>query len=805
MAVFEKTFVQDLTQNLKTHHCEAIVFSADNESNVVKCALYQGAEPAAVTGSVVVYAIRADGNTVTFAGTLGNNVASATLPQSCFVAPGPLAVMLQIVSGDVKTTVLKAIFTVEASSTGAIIDPGHVIPDLSDIIAMLDQMEQATEAAYEAAEACKTGVYGTTAENVDLDVTDESGNVLARFAGGHVQTKEFDSAEVGDLTDLTTTEKSTLVGAINEVDAHTDANTADINQLKGQQAVKISTSDANDVDLDIADVSGNVLARFADGQIQTKGFDSARALSGGLYCGAPDNNEVLFTKDEVSVGDELLIIATIAESGYGCYINILNTSNTSITIIGRPSNGAAMNIIQHYTIPENFGFAKAANAHGDMMIYAVVPADTFVAANLEKIWQDKAPIPDLVNGVTDYRFSAENKLANPLFTTLAKWNTDNPSDAITPETVLADNSNTAYRIPTIAITNGGTLLIAAEHRENEIGDYGETAIDVARKATGGSWSTAEVVPFSEYGQCWNPEFLIDRSNGRIYLFYGTSSRICNWYDVTTAEGDYRYKYSDDDGVTWSSAVSLKSLWDTDAYDFCIPSCTQGITLTNGTFIVPSFCKKGTLSSTHRSWPLLLIKPSGGDWYFSSCASVDGIKALDECCAVEGLTENSIWLYCRPNTSYGDGANRGYQKFVYDVANDVFIHQPASYFETNRSNCFDVIKTAISSQTLFLLSFTDSHTSARENLTVWGSLDGDTWIRIYRANDPSTNGYSVMADYNGTLALAYEDAQSGKQQISYQNISDLTTLIYNSVTKYIGRRITLQDRMQILYNAANGID
>ena len=63
----------------------------------------------------------------------------------------------------------------------------------------------------------------------------------------------------------------------------------------------------------------------------------------------------------------------------------------------------------------------------------------------------------------------------------------------------------------------------------------------------------------------------------------------------------------------------------------------------------------------------------------------------------------------------------------------------------------------------------------------------------------------MADYNGTLALAYEDAQSGKQQISYQNISDLTTLIYNSVTKYIGRRITLQDRMQILYNAANGID
>lgn len=40
-------------------------------------------------------------------------------------------------------------------------------------------------------------------------------------------------AKIGDMTTLTTDEKTTLVGAINEVDAHTDANKAEIGDLSG--------------------------------------------------------------------------------------------------------------------------------------------------------------------------------------------------------------------------------------------------------------------------------------------------------------------------------------------------------------------------------------------------------------------------------------------------------------------------------------------------------------------------------------------------------------------------------------------
>lgn len=67
----------------------------------------------------------------------------------------------------------------------------------------------------------------------DLDIADENGNVLVRFAGGEVQTKNFDS------------------------------------QLTPQIIEDNSTSD-----LEISDKDGNVLVRFNDGGIKTKNFDS---------------------------------------------------------------------------------------------------------------------------------------------------------------------------------------------------------------------------------------------------------------------------------------------------------------------------------------------------------------------------------------------------------------------------------------------------------------------------------------------------------------------------------------------------
>lgn len=80
------------------------------------------------------------------------------------------------------------------------------------------------------------GIKDSTKTNVDLDISDENGNVILRLKDGHIQTKEFDSSELSaDVKDSTKT----------------------------------------GVDLDVADGQGNVILRLKDGNIQTKYFNSA--------------------------------------------------------------------------------------------------------------------------------------------------------------------------------------------------------------------------------------------------------------------------------------------------------------------------------------------------------------------------------------------------------------------------------------------------------------------------------------------------------------------------------------------------
>lgn len=81
----------------------------------------------------------------------------------------------------------------------------------------------------------------STKTGVDLDVTDQSGNVIVRFHDGHIKTKEFDSTKI---------------------------------------KVNSALSDSS-ADFDFSDTNGNVLLRLENGHVKTKNFDSSTAFSGG--------------------------------------------------------------------------------------------------------------------------------------------------------------------------------------------------------------------------------------------------------------------------------------------------------------------------------------------------------------------------------------------------------------------------------------------------------------------------------------------------------------------------------------------
>lgn len=124
----------------------------------------------------------------------------------------------------------------------------------------------------------KPDIKDSTATGVDLDVSDQSGNVLLRLQNGHIKTKEFDSSDVasdiediqtdiGDLAELDTTDKTNLVAAINEA-AQTGGGGG------GSGNIDVKNSTASGIDLDVSDARGDVILRLKDGGIKTKWFSS---------------------------------------------------------------------------------------------------------------------------------------------------------------------------------------------------------------------------------------------------------------------------------------------------------------------------------------------------------------------------------------------------------------------------------------------------------------------------------------------------------------------------------------------------
>lgn len=215
----------------------------------------------------------------------------------------------------------------------------------------------------------KSAIYKVSdAEGVDLDVTDPNGNVVVRFANGYVQTKNFDSQTVAqNISSLSSGKVNVNQGVANEGKAMVvgaDGNLApadvqievdDTLSQEGQaadakatgdrirSAPKIVETDANGVDLDIADEDGNVLVRFSGGEILAKNFQTSKfgaffhTESEADFDLADVNGNSIFTVDKGHVKtkwfNSLTVnpnIVTVRKDGFGDYTS-LRSAVESIT------------------------------------------------------------------------------------------------------------------------------------------------------------------------------------------------------------------------------------------------------------------------------------------------------------------------------------------------------------------------------------------------------------------------------------------------------------------------------------------
>lgn len=169
MAVIDTWLDCDLKKPVEVKALPGNIFSADAMGNRINVRILEDGQPATVSGTVTGYIIRGDGATVVITGTLTNNVATITLTASAYVIVGPISICVRLTSGDVKTIVGACTGYVYQTTTDTIVDPGHVIPSLDELLAKIAACEAATTAANTAATNANTkaGVANTAATNAN--------------------------------------------------------------------------------------------------------------------------------------------------------------------------------------------------------------------------------------------------------------------------------------------------------------------------------------------------------------------------------------------------------------------------------------------------------------------------------------------------------------------------------------------------------------------------------------------------------------------------------------------------------------
>lgn len=133
--MIETWFNQDTQQAVKVRYIDGNIFSMDNNGNKIGVNMFTNGVPSNVTGTISANVIRADGATVAVTGSSSNNQAWVVLPQSAYVVPGVISIIIKATSESDITTLCAVVGNVYRSSTDSVVDPGTIIPSIETLIA----------------------------------------------------------------------------------------------------------------------------------------------------------------------------------------------------------------------------------------------------------------------------------------------------------------------------------------------------------------------------------------------------------------------------------------------------------------------------------------------------------------------------------------------------------------------------------------------------------------------------------------------------------------------------------------------
>ena len=122
----------------------------DENSNRFGFRCFRNGEPVSLIGSTAVgHFIKPNGETIEISGgAVTGDTAFITLPASCYAVEGQFTLAIKLIGGGVSGTIRMVDGTVVNTTNGSVIDPGDVIPDLSDYLSAVEDAEEAAETVY---------------------------------------------------------------------------------------------------------------------------------------------------------------------------------------------------------------------------------------------------------------------------------------------------------------------------------------------------------------------------------------------------------------------------------------------------------------------------------------------------------------------------------------------------------------------------------------------------------------------------------------------------------------------------------
>ena len=138
------SFEQDMDKEVRPRALHGSLYEGDDNGLMIQVALTRGAQKANITGSVIAEMTPCDGVMVVQNGGHTANIAYVTIPISAMKS-GPLKINLRNVERDgTRTTILALSGFVNIVNGSSYIDPGTVIPALSDYTLLVQRAENAT-------------------------------------------------------------------------------------------------------------------------------------------------------------------------------------------------------------------------------------------------------------------------------------------------------------------------------------------------------------------------------------------------------------------------------------------------------------------------------------------------------------------------------------------------------------------------------------------------------------------------------------------------------------------------------------